>query len=78
MKVSEFLEVAKDTKLFYINKVGSPINVNNDYSDRNDLEFGEFANNEIEEVTFILEMEKSCQYMIDIIPVIFIKEVINE
>jgi len=72
MKVKEFLEVAKDTELFYIKKVGSSISTNDDYADRLDLEVGEFSDSVIVEVTFILEMEKSCQYMINIIPVIFI------
>jgi len=72
MKLSEFLEVAKDSETFYIKKVGETISDDDEVCYRDDLEVENLSNSEVKEVTFKLEVEKSCKYILDIIPVIFI------
>lgn len=73
MKVSEFLEVTKDTEMFYIKEGNQTITDNDILVDRDDIEIDGLLDREIKEITFVLDVEKSCKFMIDVVPVIFIE-----
>jgi hypothetical protein len=72
MKVSEFLSVAKDTQWFCIKKTGETVSDEEELVDRIELEASEFSECNIEEVDFILDLQRSCSYTIDVVPVLFI------
>lgn len=78
MKVSEFIEVAKDTQWFCIKKSGEEISGEEELIDRYDLEFNDILECNIVEIDFILDMQRSCQYTIDVVPVLFIKSEVEE
>jgi len=73
LKVSEFLEVTKDTEMFYIKEGNQTITDNDILVDRDDIEIDGLLDREIKEITFVLDVEKSCKFMIDVVPVIFIE-----
>jgi hypothetical protein len=74
MKIYEFLSVAKDIQLFCVKNVGETINDDEEFLDRDDMEFREYTKCDIDEIDFILDLQRSCVYEINIVPVLFIKD----